>query len=406
MALEFNPINFPWQLFQQAQEAQNRNRLQMNQDIAGLGTGLGNIGKTLEQQKAQSDVQKALAFLRNPSQNQLVDAGVPDTGATMPAGVEPQPDPYQLFGLYNKAYPGQSNPFESSVKEKLNPSSQWKVVPNMLSKSGKPLQESSRTGEIREAPFDVTPTGRGNSAFGAGSVTWDTASEEEKNLAQALYQGRMRPSDLGYRDRSIAVKLAEDYARRSGLPMYKSYAGNVAGKTAEAFAAGKLGQNALSLNTALGHVDSAFTAYNDISNTDQKWLNQPLNKLKLATGDPAVAKLGTTLNALRGELATVFKGSAGTDQEIESWMNYLNDSLTPQQINAVIPQVDELLRSRLSALEHQRSSGMSGRGEMPLLSPHGAAISAKFGKGKKQTSGLTSSEQAEFDKLNKRFGGR
>jgi len=275
---------------------------------------------------------------------------------------------------------------QTAIAEQLKQSSgsPWTVVPSMLV-GGKPVQENKRTGMLRPGPFEVTPTGRGNASFGAGSVDWDSATEQDKNVAKALYEGRVRPSDLSYRDRGVGVKLANQYALNNNLPPYKAYAGEVAGKTAGAFATGKFGQNELSLNTALGHVNSAYDAYQQIGNTNQAWLNKPLNAIRKETNDPNVVNLGITLNALRGELANVFKNSGGTDQEISSWREYLNENLTPEQINAVIPQVDNLLRSRLSALEYQRKSGMGGRGESPLLSPHGAEVSKRFGdKGSKK----------------------
>lgn len=256
----------------------------------------------------------------------------------------------------------------------------WQVVPNMLTPEGMPIQQN-RKGDLRPGSFQVTPTGRGNSAFGVGSIVWDKASPQEQDIARGIYEGRIQPGALGYKERSIGVKLADEYAHKFNLPPFKSYAGNVAGKTAEAFATGKPGMNALSLNTALGHVDAVYDGFQKIANTDTKWLNRPLNKIALESGDPNLARLGVSLNALRGELATVFKGSAGTDQEIESWMKYLSDDLTPAQVNAVIPQVDELLRSRLSALDYQRQSGMGGRAEAPLLSPKAAKISKRLGEG-------------------------
>lgn len=299
-----------------------------------------------------------------------------------------QMDPSEMIRAYSRIdSQGAQDLLSKIMQTQLAPSTQkknspWRVVSGMLSKSGKPVQQNEETGEVREASLDVTPTGRGNSSYGAGSVNWDTATDEDKSLAKALYEGRVTPGALSYRDRGVAVKLANDYAIRSGLAPYKSYAGNVAEGTAKAFSYGKQGLNSLAINTALGHVSSAYDAYQQLQNTDEKWLNRPLNSLKKQTNDPNVVRLGVTLNALRGELATVFKGSGGTDQEISSWREYLTDDLTPSQINAVIPQIDELLRSRLSALDYSREGGMAGRGEFPLLSPKGSETSKRLGNKK------------------------
>lgn len=418
-----NEISFPWEMFSRVNDQKARNRQQAYQGIEdigqGLGQGLTSIGDligTIKKKQLMDQIVQAMSQQGAPQQGPpLAPPGTPQpsmsqipSGQPMTAGAPnvgqdvqmPQPIPTQTPGMQPTSgigAPAQDNTqLVKSLLMKYNPeamtnqmikgfgqtskqNSPWRVVSGMLSKNGKPVQQNEATGEVREASLDVQPTGRGNSSFGTGSINWDSATDEDKNIAKALYEGRVRPGDLGYRDRSVGVKLANEYALKSGFPPFKAYAGNVAGKTAEAFATGKFGQNVNSLNTALGHVDSAYKAYQDIGNTNQEWLNVPINKLKTSTNDPNVVRLGITLNALQGELATVFKGSAGTDQEISSWMKYLNENLTPEQVNGAIPQVDELLRSRLSALDYQRSSGMSGRGESPLLSPHGASISKKFG---------------------------
>lgn len=402
-------LQFPWAAFLEAQRQKSQNQKDMYQNIAGLGQGLGQglgaIGQAIEERKKQQIVAQMA--------NLISTQGSPQQGPQMPGvenptsgmGAPPQDNSALIQSLMTQYDP--KTVIEQKLKE--SSSSPWTVVPSVLV-DGKLVQENKRTGLLRPGAFTVTPTGRGNTAFGTDSITWEKSTQQDKDMAKALYEGRVRPSDLGYRDRSVAVKLAEQYALKENLSPYKSYAGNVAGKTAEAFASGKLGQNALSLNTALGHVASAYDAYQDIGNTNQVWLNEPLNKLRSATGDPAVKKLDTTLTALQGELATVFKGSAGTDQEVGVWMKILNDGLSPQQINAVIPQIDELLRSRLSALNYQRESGMAGRGEAPLLSPKASEISKKFGTSVKvkvpSGTGWTPEKEAKYQKLLKKKGGK
>jgi hypothetical protein len=357
-------LNYDDGIFLRAQQEKNRNFDKRLQDIQSIGQSIGQTGqqfaKLVQDKQKKQAWQKAInEYIQNPN----------------------TPAQNKQFGpILSQAGPDNGTGMLEKLMSQSKASSPWRVVSGMLSKNGKPVQQNELTGEVREAGLDVVPTGRGNASFGMGSINWDSASQEDKDLAQALYEGRIRTSDLGYRDRSVGTKLANQYALKKGLPAFKSYAGDVAAGTSKAFASGKFGMNQLSLDTALGHVDTAYDAYQGIQNTDQEWVNKPLNALRKSTNDPNVVKLGVTLNALRGELANVFKNSGGTDQEIASWKDYLNENLTPSQINAVIPQIDQLLRSRLSALEYQRQSGMSGRNEMPLLSPHAAKISDRMNK--------------------------
>lgn len=212
------------------------------------------------------------------------------------------------------------------------------------------------------------------------AVSWETMTPQEQALSKSLYDGNIRASDIGYRERSKAMMGANEYARTNGLPAFQSFSGDTKAGMAKNLAYGKIGMNALSLNTAMGHVSSANDAFERIGNTNQEWLNVPLNILRKKTNDPNVVALSTTLTALRGELANVFKNSGGTDQEISQWKENLNDNLTPTQFNAVIPQIDDLLRSRLGAMEYQQGNVMGGQpSARSLLSPKSKASSERLG---------------------------
>jgi len=204
--------------------------------------------------------------------------------------------------------------------------------------------------------------------------TYSTASDDDKRLARNLVDGKIRPSDIGYRDRGRIVSLASEYADMAGKP-FQSYGGDVNAGMAKSLAYGKIGQNVISFNTALGHIGDAEKAYQQVGNTDQRWLNTPINVLKKQTNDPGIIALDLNLNAVAGELATAFKGSSGTDQEIGHFSQILTDNLTPSQAHAAMQKAGELLNSRINAVQNQQSSVMnSNGGQRKLLSPHGSDV--------------------------------
>lgn len=123
---------------------------------------------------------------------------------------------------------------------------------------------------------------------------------------------------------------------------------------------GQFGKNQLSLNTAIGHVKTSFDAFASLGNTNEAFMNVPINKLKTMTNDPKIIQIGVSLNALQGELANVFKGSGATDQEIGQWQKYLNENLTPSQYREALPQIAELLDSRSGALSYQQQQVAPG----------------------------------------------
>jgi hypothetical protein len=193
---------------------------------------------------------------------------------------------------------------------------------------------------------------------GITSVTWDKATPEQQAMAKSMAEGRIRPYDLARQDRSLIVGLANEYANKNKIP-FTTYEGDVKATAAKAFGTGKQGQNAASLNTAIGHADTVKKAYEALGNTDVAILNKPLNWLRKNSNDPNIVRLGVSLDALRGELANVFKNSGGTDQEIAKWENTLSTDLTPTQVQAVMPQVAELLNSRIGALTDQQQNIMT-----------------------------------------------
>ncbi len=356
MALD-NPIN----AYLQAAQLKNQNRQNFNQNLAGFGQSLGqtgtSLGEMITKQKQKQQWMKSInELMNNPNASDQVKQMAPLLG--------------QRPELAGQILPGMLK----------RPPSVFRPFPGQMSATGEPLVIDESTGEVKPAGIQAKSTTRGAGAD-LGEISWEKATPDEQKLAIALYNGDVRPYDLGYRERSKAVALANQYADRNGKDPYRSFGGDVKAGTAKAFSTGKPGMNVLSLNTALGHANSALEAYQGVKNTDQRFLNIPLNKARSMTNDPNIVKLGVTLNALQGELATVFKGTGGTDQEIAKWQQYLSQDLTPDQAVGAVQQVNDLLNSRLSALEQMRSQGTSKRpGTGPLLSPHAKELSTKFEK--------------------------
>lgn len=145
---------------------------------------------------------------------------------------------------------------------------------------------------------------------------------------------------------------------------------------------GKLGDTQRSLNTVTGHLLTAQDAYDQIQNTNQEWLNVPINKLKASTNDPYIIRLGTAVNAVRNEISTTLSGRV-TDEEMKSWQSYLNENLTPDQAASALSTIAELAGSRAEALQTQQEligggkvkSGITPKAKSALekLAPGGKA---------------------------------
>lgn len=105
-----------------------------------MTAGLGNMGQDVT--------------MSNPQQAQPPQAQQPPMAGGM--------DPNALLGAYAKIDPqGAQELLQKNMMKQfgpqapVKPTSPWRIVPNMMSKAGKPIQQNEQTGEVREAPLDA-----------------------------------------------------------------------------------------------------------------------------------------------------------------------------------------------------------------------------------------------------------
>lgn len=424
-----NPID----AYLRVAEARNRNRQQANQDMAGIGQGLG---ESLSAVSQQIQAQKQKQLLNQLMQAMQTQGQVPQ-GPQMPSGpaiqgpqgyappgagpstvpsgqfpMPPKPQPLDNTNLINslmtrldpqaaiKANFDRQDPLKISEINKNNASakhlnSMGQGLPGATSS----VWRNSATGETTDQP-PSDPTGwveykvksgqalqtLTNKGFrdNIAGLTWDKFTPGEQSFAKNIYEGNIDLKNVGPREKTRYAYAANLYADATGNPPFQSFGAGTKAATAKAFTSGKQGANVNALNTALGHLDTLKNVYSTLGNTDAKLMNIPLNKLRQNTNDPQIMKAIAALNAVKGEAANVFKGSGATDQEIASWDKVFNENLTPSQMMGVIQTTGDLFNSRRDALQYQRDQGMGSRpGSGSLLSPH----AADFNKGISSDSG-------------------
>jgi hypothetical protein len=146
------------------------------------------------------------------------------------------------------------------------------------------------------------------------------------------------------------------------------------------FTSGKGAQNIRSLNTAVSHLQTLSQAVDSLNNTRLPFLNAPVNFLeKNVAGDPRVTNFNNAANAVENEMATVFKGTAGTDQEIKAWRQNLTNSSSPAQLKGGINTLLDLMAGRLGALNDQWTKGMGKPRDFGILSPRSRQILQQLG---------------------------
>jgi hypothetical protein len=175
------------------------------------------------------------------------------------------------------------------------------------------------------------------------------------------------------------------------------------------FNSGKAANNIRSLNTAVGHLDTLKKSADKLGNFDYPIWNAIENYRITQMGDSRVTNFQKAAIAVESELASVFKGTGATDQEIKQWRETLSASQSPKQLKDGIEKAIELLGSRLDALTSQYETGMGKPKDFKLLNAKSEKILKGLGvntdiidpvNGTKSTSSSIPQKAIEFLKKN------
>jgi hypothetical protein len=134
------------------------------------------------------------------------------------------------------------------------------------------------------------------------------------------------------------------------------------------FTSGKYSQNINSLNTAIGHISDIQSNVAGLGNAGFTPYNAAKNLVMQTFGSGAPAKAALNISAATSEIASTFKGTGATDEEIKALGVLSNDS-SPDQVKAYIETATQLLSSRLQALTDTYTAGMGKAPSTSFLSP-------------------------------------
>lgn len=123
------------------------------------------------------------------------------------------------------------------------------------------------------------------------------------------------------------------------------------------FTSGKYSQNINSLNTAIGHITDILSNTKGLGNIGFTPYNHAKNTIESIFGAGNIGGASLNIQAATSELASVFKGSGATDQEITA-LGSINSASSPDQVKHYIETATQLLSSRLQALNDTYAAGM------------------------------------------------
>lgn len=171
--------------------------------------------------------------------------------------------------------------------------------------------------------------------------------------------------------------------------------------TLKDFSSGKTSQNITAFNTALQHLNTLNDLIPKLNNTPAGAFNAIAQPLEVATGvgnNPNVAAFNNTKTALSGELATAYKASGATQEEINQIGSSINSASNPDNLKAAVSSAAQLLGGKLEALKdkwgntYNSPGDLQGPGGRPIISPASQQILQKLG-------GATKSNQQDYSSL-------
>jgi len=216
-----------------------------------------------------------------------------------------------------------------------------------------------------------------------------TKSEEQKAFAKAkgTAAGTQEGQGVDKSVDSVAAKVA-NYALPlpSGFALRSPYWQNVLQRAVELnptfdatnykarqvmrtdFASGRNSRNIVSLNTAVDHLANLAKTGEALSNSSVKVWNYIKNQGLEQTGDKRVVEFKNAATAVESELASVFKGTGATDQEIKQWRANLSSAQSPEQLKGAITQAVKLMQGRLDAIDNIWLQTMGSPRDIPVFS--------------------------------------
>lgn len=226
--------------------------------------------------------------------------------------------------------------------------------------------------------------GGGGGAVGGGpAMSGPTGDDFLKMLnpalagqVKAIAEGRQQPPT------SMAMRSPMGQALMSAVnqydPTFDATNYQARSKTRNDFTSGNAAKQVNAMNTAIGHAGTLLDAADALDNTSFPLLNRGLNAAAQATGDPRIQQFNTARDALAGEITKAFRGSAGSEKDIEELRNNLSAAGSPEQMKAAIGQAMKLLASKNESLADQYTKGFGNNSQPNFLDPHAQAALAKL----------------------------
>lgn len=197
-------------------------------------------------------------------------------------------------------------------------------------------------------------------------------------LAKAMAEYRSPPISPRSMASGPGKALMEEVLRLN--PDYDATQFPTRQKTRIAFTSGPQSETISSLNTAIGHLDQFVDVAKALENGNFRPGNEAHNWLKATFGDSAPTNFEGIRGIMAGELASAFKKSGATDQEIASVQAAIQSkNSTRQLVDYATTIAIPALGSKVANRNAQYRQVMGEKDPFKVLSPDAERVLVKYG---------------------------
>lgn len=140
--------------------------------------------------------------------------------------------------------------------------------------------------------------------------------------------------------------------------------------TRKAFTSGQEARQINAMNTVIGHLNQLSDAADALDNGSLPYWNAAINYGKSQLGDPRANNFNTVKKGVVDELTRVWRGNGGSEQDIKTWSQSINNAGSPAQLHEAIATIGHMLESKISSMAEQYKKGMGpSSAGISLVSP-------------------------------------
>lgn len=208
-------------------------------------------------------------------------------------------------------------------------------------------------------------------------VALTAANANVSPMAKAIAEYRSPPPS----PRSMTTPAGEGLMRQvlEANPSYDATQYPTRAKMRQAFTSGPQSQTINSLNTAIGHLDQFTSVVKALDNGNFRPGNEAYNWLRATFGDSAPTNFAGIKSIMAGELASAFKKSGATDQEIASVEQAISGKNSAKQLLDYVQSIAlPALGSKVVSFEQQYRQVMGEGDPFKILLPESEAILKKY----------------------------